>query len=78
MSERLVREVVPWHEAWLRCGIGHRYRGRVRQVLRQRVDSDGEAFWPNDDPEHEYDADRCVVCGLLTWAAALQPPQEPA
>lgn len=60
-----VREVEPWRVARLKCGIGHAYGGRVRMVEVQGS-REGEIFWY--PPSREYDADRCIVCGLLTWS----------
>lgn len=61
-----LREVAPYADARLRCGIGHTYPGRVRRVQHQGHDMDGDAFW---HPEtNDYDPPRCVVCGLVTWA----------
>jgi hypothetical protein len=63
-----LRELEPWRDARLRCGIGHEYSGRVRKVERERFDMDGESLWSGG--EHEYDPDHCVVCGLMTWTEA--------
>jgi hypothetical protein len=61
-----VIEVEPWRETTLRCGIGHTYRGRVRQVKWQTFDMDGEPMWQG--PADDFDPEMCIVCGLLTWA----------
>lgn len=61
-----IKEVTPWREARVRCGIGHVYRGRVRQIQRQAADMDGECFWQDAVPE--YDPPRCVVCGLYAFS----------
>ena len=58
-------EAAPWRESHLVCGIGHRYRGRVRQVRWTTTDMDGELIWHG--PDARYDPERCVVCGLITY-----------
>ena len=65
-----VREVEPWREARLTCGIGHTSRGRVRVVqewVRRGVHADSDMGW--SDPRQEFDPKTCLVCGLLTWKA---------
>jgi len=55
-----------WRDARLRCGIGHEYGGRVRVVTDTSFDMDGDPI--QQPPRDDFDPDRCIVCGLLTWS----------
>jgi hypothetical protein len=70
----VLREIEPWRDARLRCGIGHTYGGRVRVVEDQGHDMDGETLWY--PPRNDYDPDRCIVCGLKTWTVIDNPVKE--
>jgi hypothetical protein len=67
----MTRELQPFRDARLRCGIGHLQRGRVRVVQDQGTDMDGEHFWY--PPSDHYDPETCIVCGLKIWSASDEP-----
>ena len=66
------REVEPWRDAQLKCGIGHTYPGRVHLVEYQGHSQDGDAFWY--PASNDYDPRTCIVCGLKTWWETSKSP----
>ena len=58
------RQIAPWRDTRLKCGIGHEYRGQVRTVEFNGHDMDGDELWHGGQPD--YNPRTCIVCGLLT------------